>query len=164
MPDDNEHNYPPTRAEILERFGWQPGEKEQLAAEMAERQRQMDAEAREAERVREAERQRPTVVGKTYAQKKQEETAATNYWKDYIKRELDQRDRVLFKAIAVVVVGEERRASQADDDIMSIVCDVRNRFDEMEARLRELRAATPAMRCDGNARDLDLARVREWRH
>ena len=33
MPDDNEHDYQPTREEILERYGWKPGEREEAHAE-----------------------------------------------------------------------------------------------------------------------------------
>ena len=119
----------------------------------------------------EAERQRPPVVEKTYAQKKQDEAAATKYWQGYIRQQLDSANMAMTKAIAQAIVNEERRCDQADFDLRTIIIDVRDRFDEMEARMNELEAriskrrgaATPT--CDATPRGFDLDRLRgEWRH
>ena len=46
----------------------------------------------------------------------------------------------MFKAIAQAVVNEERRREQSDNDLMTIIVDVRNRFDAMEVRAAEVAA------------------------
>ena len=117
----------------------------------------------------EAERQRPPVVERSYGQKKQDEVAATNYWKGYIRDQLDSANMALTKAIAQAIVDGERHRDQADFELRTIIIDVRDRFDEMETRLLELEARiskrSPAIKCDGNARAFDVDRLRgEWRH
>jgi hypothetical protein len=168
MPDDNEHDYQPTRAEILERYGWKPGEKEQLAAEMAERQARIKHDETLARCEQRAERP-PQVAEKTYAQKKQDEAAAMGSLRSYVSDELDRRDRVTQKLIARVVVDEERRREQSDENLMTIISDVRNRFDEMDARLGELEARMSKRRgattptCDATPRGFDRDAFNGWR-
>ena len=105
-------------------------------------------------------RERPPVVER----RQQDEAVATNYWKGYIKRQLDSANMAMTKAIARAIVDEEKARKQADDDLMTIISDVRNRFDEMEARLAELRAATPTVKCDATPRHFDRGAFNGWRH
>ena len=146
-------------------------EREAEARELAERQAQTRRDETLAWARQRAERQRPPVVEKTYAQKKQDEAAATKYWQGYIRQQLDSANMAMTKAIAQAIVNEERRCDQADFDLRTIIIDVRDRFDEMEARMNELEAriskrrgaATPT--CDATPRGFDLDRLRgEWRH
>ena len=137
-------------------------------AERAERMQRREAETL----VREAERQRPPVVEKTYAQKKQDEAAAAKYWQGYIRDQLDSANMALTKAVAQAIVDEERRRDQADFDLRTIIIDVRDRFDEMDARMNELEArmskrsgaATSTVKCDGTPRAFDRGAFDGWRH
>jgi polyhydroxyalkanoate synthesis regulator phasin len=128
MADDYDDDRP-TREEILERYGWQPGEREQVEREMVERQVRIDAERHKDAVVREAERQRPLVVTND-AQSKRDADAATKYWHGYIREQLDQQQRALLKAIAGAVIGEEKARQQDVAEARSHYRDICNRFDD----------------------------------
>jgi len=100
----------PTRQEILERFGWQPGEKEQADADLAQRARI------DRERMNEARQTaQPAADTKTIRERRDVEAATVKYWKNYIEKQIDQQTRAIFKAIAPVVVAEEKARARADD-------------------------------------------------
>jgi len=131
MTDDDETgDQPLSRQQILDRYGWQPGEKEQIEREMAERQRRIDAEAREAEQRRSVERQqRPLVVD---TQRRQADAASVKYWEGYIKRQLEKESRAMTSTVAKFV-GEElntqdRARKHAVEDLKEMIFDTQKRF------------------------------------
>jgi hypothetical protein len=164
MTDDNERDRP-TRQEILERFGWQPGEKEQLEREVAERQRLNDeTHAAEASRQRETGQQPAPVDTETIRQRRDKAAADAKWWKTYIRAHLDQRTKDMFKAIAPVIVKEQKARALDIDEVRSqyrdicarfddhprhdVVKSLRKRIDELQERIDSLEkaAAQPAAR------------------
>jgi len=130
MRGDDEDEDRLTREEILDRYGWGEGEREQVGREMAERQRQIDAEACKAAVAREAERQREPVVERTFAQSKQDEAAATKYWKGYVRDEIDKSQTAMIGALGDLLVKERERGKCAVDDVKSMYRDMSVRFDD----------------------------------
>ena len=149
-----------------------PDERAAMQREMAERQARIKREETLAWCAQRAETREAKPRQNTESDEVLMQANATNYWKSYIKHQLDQRDAANVRAIAQAIANEEKARQYADDDIMTIVRDVRDRFDEMDARLNELEGRiskrAPAIKCDGNARAFDLDRVRDtfdgWRH
>jgi hypothetical protein len=149
--DDNDRL---TREEILAAYGWQPGEKEQLEREMAERQVRIDAEARdemlrwcEARAI--AERQRPALE-KTAAECRLEAAAAVKVWESYVQNKINDAIAMIGKETSRFVSKElnadvearkqgdeelrealdnqDRRRKQDKEELKGIIFDNQHRF------------------------------------
>ena len=122
MRTDDEHDEPMTREEVLAKYGWQPGEKEQADAELAERARidreRMLNEAREAA----ARAAGPRLAdGETTYERRAKAEADGRYWRNYISEQIASNVRGLNRAIATVVVAEERSRARADAEVMQVM-------------------------------------------
>ena len=120
-------------------------ERQELLADMAERQRKAEA-ARVLAEARERNATAP--VTKSYSSNRRSAPAPapaslTRNWQDYIRRELDRRDRVAQHGIAIVLV-ELERARQAEvaelrDQVVALqseVAELKNR--DLDRRLRSV--------------------------
>jgi hypothetical protein len=146
MREPDEDDVPMSREEILEKYGWQPGEREQREREQTERRERMQAERRQAE-ARKAEleweatlRQRAELLcvspgQKSYAQKVNE-AQMTKEWKAYIAREIEAWGMSLAS-----VTKEKREEALAPlraeiAELRQQVTDLQNDLDEQRRRLR----------------------------
>lgn len=128
-------------------------ERKNLLADMAERQRHADAERVLAEaRHATTNVRRDPVVTKSYAPSRRAAAPApdnlTEGWVRYIREQLDARERAMRRAVAQVVVEEERAREALErrcERLETELAELRNRLDQ-ERGARGLRAvpSTPA--------------------
>jgi hypothetical protein len=139
---------------------WQPGEREKIEGDIAERQRRIDAEPREVESERRtAPPPEPTAPPPERITRQAASAAMTREWATYIRQQLDRRDRILTGAIADVM-AEERDAYEKsvaelrrdNERAGALIEELRKQVGELTARLAQLEAAAaerPVLRSVG---------------
>ena len=65
----------------------------------------------------------------------------TQGWAPYIRRQLDERDRAMTKAVAQAIVAEEKARGTADDALRQ---EMRTTIDKLTERLDRLEAGAKA--------------------
>jgi len=154
--DDNDR---PTRDEILERYGWAEGEREQVEREMAERQVRIDAETREAEAKARAVEERwaaekaaaarrtETVVTRNYGTPVTTQAGATmtKEWSAYIDRRIKKAalagDKVWAAALAGTVGKDLIAVERSNAELLTKLDATARQLNELAERLDKLEVA-----------------------
>jgi hypothetical protein len=124
---------------MIERYGWKPGERQKIMDEMAERQRQIDS-ARILDEAHQAASRTFTNVGETVSRdylppRQRAAPAITKDWQDYVARQIDAREKIMQKAIAQVMVEEEREREKVAAELEPL----RERVATLESELGEFK-------------------------
>lgn len=163
-----------TREEILARYGWREGEKEQVEAAMAARQKVIDRARIDAE----LRRPREAVVTKSYPRAaaasmskgwqdyieawiKQEARATEDAMSAAIRQTLDKRDAVLRQAIAQFVVDRLKEKLHARDaELDALHGELKALRGEMREEFASLRRDFDALRYKRDRAALDIIEER----